>query len=80
AEVVVEALTSQLGTKGTPSTPMIVRRAAAHLVADAKKLLRMQLESRCVTLSAPGSTLPPAPTCAAPQTCSAGRCIAEDVP
>jgi hypothetical protein len=79
AEVVVEALTSQLGTNGGPSAPMIVRRAAARLVPDAKKLLRMQLESRCVTLSAPGSTLPPAPTCVAPQTCSAGRCIAEEV-
>jgi hypothetical protein len=81
AEVVVEALTSQAATRGTtPTTPVIVRRAAALLVPNAKKLLRMQLESRCVTFSAPGNTLPPAPACAAPQTCSAGRCIAEEVP
>jgi len=80
AEVVVEALTSQAGTRGaTPTTPVVVRRAAAHLVPDAKKLLRMQLETRCVTFTAPGSTLAPAPTCDAPQTCAFGRCVTEEV-
>ncbi|MDB4933102.1 MAG: hypothetical protein JWP87_74 [Labilithrix sp.] len=82
AEVVVEALTSQAATRGPggATTPVVVRRAAAPLIPDAKKLLRIQLETRCVTFSAPGSTAPVAPACAAPQTCSAGRCIAEDVP
>jgi len=81
AEVVVEALTSQGPTRGaTPSTPIVVRRAAAQLVPDVKKLLRVQLETRCVTLSAPGSMIAPAPTCDAPQTCAAGRCISEEVP
>jgi hypothetical protein len=82
AEVVVEALTSQAATRGPggpATTPVVVRRAAAPLIPDAKKLLRVQLETRCVTFSAPGSTVV-APTCAAPQTCSAGRCISEDVP
>ena len=80
AEVAVEALTSQAGTRGaTPTTPVVVRRAAAHLVPDAKKLLRVQLETRCVTFTAPGSTLPPAPTCDAPQTCAFGRCVTEEV-
>jgi hypothetical protein len=82
AEVVVEAMTSQAATRGpggAATTPVVVRRAAAPLIPDAKKLLRMQLETRCVTFSAPGSSLPPAPTCAAPQTCSAGRCISEEV-
>ena len=80
AEVVVEALTSQAGTRGAgPTTPVVVRRAAAHLVPAAKKLLRVQLETRCVTFTAPGSTLPPAPTCDAPQTCALGRCVTEEV-
>jgi hypothetical protein len=81
AEVTVEATTKQAQTRapGGTSTPVVVRRAAARLVPDAKKLLRMQLETRCVTFNAPGSSLPPAPTCAAPQTCSAGRCVSEDV-
>lgn len=81
AEVVVEAMTSQAAVRGpsTGSQPVVVRRAAARLVPGAKKLLRVQLEARCVTFSAPGSTLPPAPTCDAPQTCSAGRCTSEEV-
>ena len=84
AEVVVEALTSQNGTFGAgggaaPTTPVVVRRAAAHLIPDVKKLLRMQLETRCVTFTAPGSSLPPAPTCDAPQTCALGRCVTEEI-
>lgn len=81
-EVTVEAMTSQLGTRGpggSATTPVVVRRAASRLVPNAKKLLRMQLETRCSTFSAPGSTLPVAPVCNAPQTCAAGRCVSEDV-
>jgi len=82
AEVTIEALTSQAATRGpggAPTTPVVVRRAAAQLVPDVKKLLRMQIETRCMTFSAPGSTFPIAPTCNAPQTCAAGRCVTEDV-
>lgn len=80
AEVTVEALTSQAATRGaTPTTPVVVRRAATQLPSGAKKLLRVQLETRCVTFSAPGSTLSPAPTCDAPQTCALGRCVSEEV-
>ena len=79
AEVTVEATTSQLASRGGASTPVVVRRAATQLVRGTKKLLRLQLESRCSTFVAPGSSLPPAPTCDAPQTCSAGRCIGADV-
>lgn len=82
AEIVVEATTSQPQTRASgPAvrTPVVVRRAAARLVPDAKKLLRVQLETRCSTLSAPGSSVAPAPTCDAPQTCSAGRCVSEEV-
>jgi hypothetical protein len=79
AEVVVEALTSQAPTRGaTPTTPVVIRRAVAHLVPDVKKLLRMQLETRCSTFSAPGSSTP-APTCDAPQTCALGRCVSEEI-
>lgn len=74
AEVVVEAMSS-------PSiTPIVVRRAAARLVSDATKLLRLQLDARCSTRVAPGSSTPPPPTCSAPQTCLKGVCVSEDVP
>ncbi len=82
AEVTVTALTSQAATRGPggpPTTPVVVRRAAAHLVPDVKKLLRMQIETRCLVFSAPGSTFPIAPVCDAPQTCASGRCVTEDV-
>ena len=79
AEVVVEALSSQDPTRATFGTTVAVRRAAAHLVPDVKKLLRVQLETRCVMLAAPGSMIAPAPTCIAPQTCSAGACTSEEV-
>lgn len=79
AEVTVEATTSQLASSAGASTPVVVRRAVARLVPGVKKLLRMQLESRCSTFVPPGSSVPAAPTCDAPQTCSAGRCIAADV-
>jgi hypothetical protein len=75
AEVIVDATTSS----GGPG-PVVTRRASALLVANVKKLLRLNLETRCSTFSAPGSTAPVAPTCAAPQTCAAGRCVAEDIP
>jgi hypothetical protein len=70
AEVVVDA---------AGATPVVTKRAAALLVANTKKLLRMQLETRCMTFSAPGSTFPIAPVCDAPQTCASGRCISEEV-
>ena len=54
-EVTATALTSQAATRGpggTPTTPVVLRRAASYLVPNAKKLLRMQLETRCATFSA----------------------------
>ena len=77
-EVVVEALTSQAATRG-PASAVVTRRAATKLFAQqGRKLLRMQLESRCVTLPQ-GAGGPRGPTCAAPQTCAAGRCVTEEV-
>ena len=78
AEIVVEATTNQAATKGAVANSVVTRRASTKLYPDGKKLLRMQLESRCVTFSGLGGA-PPAPTCAAPQTCSAGRCVTEEV-
>ena len=81
AEIVVEATTSQAATKGTlggAGNVVVARRAATKMFATGKKLLRMQLETRCATFSAPGGG-PTGPTCDAPQTCAAGRCTSEDV-
>ncbi len=76
-EIVVEGTTTQAATRGATNN-VVTRRAATRLFAEGKKLLRMQLETRCATFSAPGGG-PPAPTCNAPQTCASGRCITEDV-
>lgn len=78
AEIVVEATTTQSATDGTFASSVVTRRAATRLFPEGKKLLRMQLEARCVTFGSPGSG-PSAPTCDAPQTCAAGRCISEEV-
>jgi hypothetical protein len=77
AEIVVDATTTQAATKGTLAN-VVTRRASTRLFPQGKKLLRMQLETRCVTFSAPGAG-PTGPICDAPQTCAAGRCIAEEV-
>ena len=77
AEIVVVGTTSEASGTGSPKD-VVTRRAAASLLARGKKLLRMQLETRCVTLSAPGGG-PPGPVCAATQTCAAGRCVTEEV-
>jgi hypothetical protein len=88
-EVTVTGTTTQAATRGltsgsAPANDVVLRRAVTSLVEvtnapDSKKLLRMQLETRCSTFSAPGNTLPIAPTCDAPQTCSAGKCIDDGV-
>jgi hypothetical protein len=69
ADVVVDAF----GPGPTPASgpPMITRRATTGLVADGKKLLRIQLDSRCMTLAGGGPT---APVCNAPDTCMFGAC------
>lgn len=72
AEVVVDGLAAG-AAPGSP--PIVSRLASAALVPDAKKLLRVNLEARCVSL--PGA--PGAPACSAPQTCVAGRCAASEV-
>lgn len=74
AEVKVQAM--QNGASAL-SPPIVVRRANADLIGDAKKLLRINLDSRCLTLPGGG---PQAPVCNAPDTCLGGRCTSSDVP
>lgn len=70
AEVTVEAFSA--GPNDTvASTPMLVRRSRAPFVRGAPKLVRLRLESSCVT----GTIGFKGPTCPPPQSCSAGRCI-----
>ena len=80
-EIIVEATTSQAATKDANGAGNMVvsKRATTQMFATGKKLLRMQLETRCVTFSAPGGGAA-APTCDAPQTCASGRCVSEEVP
>lgn len=57
---------------GDDVNPLVSRRATTEVVAGAKLLLRVAVDSRCI--AAPGS---PAPICAAPETCVAGACADE---
>lgn len=69
----VDLVVDAFGPGPTPGsgTPMITRRATTGLVVDAKKLLRIQLDARCMTLGGGGPT---APVCNAPDTCMFGAC------
>ncbi|MDB4947260.1 MAG: hypothetical protein JWP97_6794 [Labilithrix sp.] len=77
-EVLVEGLTSQLGSRNGGPNVVVTRRAATTFVTGKKKLLRLGLELRCKTLALLGETIT-APVCDAPQTCASGRCTTEDV-
>jgi hypothetical protein len=70
----IEATLEAYGPGGSP-LPLVTRLAATTVVAGQKLLMVVRLDSRCIV--APGSS---APTCTAPQTCSAGVCIDEHVP
>lgn len=59
--------------------PIIVRSASAKLVSDAKKLLRVYLESRCVHLPSSGGAPAIGVACNEPLTCIAGTCAAPEV-
>jgi hypothetical protein len=67
-----EIFAEGLAAGAAPGSPALVTRTAiAALVPDAKKLLRVNLEARCL--------LATAPSCAAPQTCVAGQCVPSEV-
>ncbi len=78
----VDVIAEALPAAGAGSTtPIVSRIASARLPAigggASKKLLRVQLESRCVVV--PNAPPPNGTTCAAPLTCIAGACQSSEV-
>jgi hypothetical protein len=70
AEILIEAFSA--GPNDTvASTPMLVRRSRAPFVAGAPQLVRLRLESSCLT-GTPGFK---GPACPPSQSCASGRCI-----
>jgi hypothetical protein len=59
--------------------PLVTRDASARLVTGVKKLLRVQLESRCLQLPPAGGAPAAGVSCAAPLTCVAGACAPREV-
>ena len=70
ADVVIEAFSAG-PNDSIAKTPMLVRRTRAPIVAGAPELVRLRLESSCLT-GTPGFKGPACPTS---QSCSNGRCI-----
>jgi hypothetical protein len=60
--------------------PIVTRRASTRFVAGSVKLAYVRLEIRCNTFALLGGSEPSGPTCSAPTTCVAGRCVASDLP
>ena len=78
----IDVSAEALPAAGAGAGPVVSRLASARLPAPApgsssKKLLRVQLESRCVVV--PFAPPPPGTTCAAPLTCIAGACQSSEV-
>jgi hypothetical protein len=59
--------------------PVVTRDASARLVTGGKKLLRVQLESRCLQLPPVGGAPAASVSCEAPMTCVAGACAPREV-
>lgn len=55
--------------------PIVTRRATTRFVKGTTKLAYVFLETRCNTAQLLGGGGPSGPTCAAPTTCVAGRCV-----
>jgi hypothetical protein len=72
-DVVVE------GIPPTGGAPVLARHAIAKIAAGNKKLLRLRMDTHC--LSFPGVNGGPSlgPSCAAPLTCAAGACVPPEV-
>jgi hypothetical protein len=70
ADITVDGLD---GAAAPNAIPLLTRRATTGLVVDAKKLLRIQLEGRCLSLVTGGAG-PVGPICNAPDTCLNGAC------
>jgi hypothetical protein len=65
-------------TRSSGEAPVLVRTAETHFVEGRTTLLRIVLQGQCL-LGLPGGP-PGGPSCAAPQTCIAGSCEADEVP
>jgi hypothetical protein len=64
-----------------PTYPAIVtRRATTHFVKGTTKLAYVYLEVRCNTFGVLGGSGVSGPTCNAPTTCVAGRCVPSELP
>jgi hypothetical protein len=59
--------------------PVVTRLASARLVSGPRKLLRVQVEGRCLYLPAAGGAPAVGVRCDAPQTCVAGACVGSEV-
>lgn len=62
------------------TSPIVARRASTHFVKGTTKLAYVLLEVRCNTFPLLGGGGPSGPTCAAPTTCIAGRCVPSELP
>ncbi len=66
---------------GSNGVALLTRRARTSFVGGQSRLMRVRLESRCVEAvtrggaPAPGTAIPSAPVCVAPETCVGGRCV-----
>ena len=69
-DVVIEAY-SALPNNGIADRTMLVRRSRAPFIKGPPQLVRLRLESSCLT----GTAGFKGPACPAPQSCAAGRCI-----
>jgi len=63
-----------IGADPQPSDPkpLITRIASAPFACGETRLVRLRLEGQCLTAGFPGAF---GPTCTAPQSCQAGRCV-----
>jgi hypothetical protein len=73
----VDVLAEALPASGTE--PLVSRIASARLLTNQKRLLRVQLENRCILFPPDPALSPSAVRCAAPLTCIAGACAPSEV-
>jgi hypothetical protein len=71
ASAKVDVHVEAFSTRTRPGAPAITRLVSTSFVPGQQRLLRVELDSRCMTGFPNGLD---GPTCASPQTCIAGRC------
>jgi hypothetical protein len=64
----------------TSVPPIVTRLATTHFVKGSTKLAYVFLEVRCNTFPLLGGGGPTGPTCTAPTTCIAGKCVSSELP